>query len=406
MWKSPNGTIRNILGGTVFREPILCKNIPRLVPGWTQPITIGRHAFGDQVFGKKLYIYIFVLFLLRRITAKCLKCGNALSTGQQILLWTILGSSKWYSLQRTEVTPGSGRSMTSRLEAVEWECTTLMRWEHITGSEMRPITSLYLVFDCWVVTILISSPHSLSVALLTAASSTPSRRGGLCTWAPRTPSSRPTTAVSKTSSRTYMKSKRSSSSDFEHLTQTVFSQYKSCISFQTTLHLIVTWFFFLPCPPSGRTSPSLTSWRSGTSTDSLTTWWPRFWSPVEDLFGPAKIMMEMCSQTFWLRVSVIQQEHEVIQRHFLFLTMIFISLCVTYKGFGSLGLMTSVLVCPDGKTIEAEAAHGTVTRHYRDHQIVRLPDQSDERALPWREIKLSYFLFPFRSCLDSIRSLW
>jgi len=48
MWKSPNGTIRNILGGTVFREPILTKNIPRLVPGWTQPITIGRHAFGDQ----------------------------------------------------------------------------------------------------------------------------------------------------------------------------------------------------------------------------------------------------------------------------------------------------------------------------------------------------------------------
>uniref|UniRef100_A0A8C7DWC5 Isocitrate dehydrogenase (NADP(+)) 2 n=1 Tax=Oncorhynchus kisutch TaxID=8019 RepID=A0A8C7DWC5_ONCKI len=48
MWKSPNGTIRNILGGTVFREPIICKNIPRLVPGWTQPITIGRHAFGDQ----------------------------------------------------------------------------------------------------------------------------------------------------------------------------------------------------------------------------------------------------------------------------------------------------------------------------------------------------------------------
>ena len=48
MWKSPNGTIRNILGGTVFREPIICQNIPRLVPGWTQPIVIGRHAFGDQ----------------------------------------------------------------------------------------------------------------------------------------------------------------------------------------------------------------------------------------------------------------------------------------------------------------------------------------------------------------------
>lgn len=49
MWKSPNGTIRNILGGTVFREPILLKNVPRLVPGWKHPIIIGRHAFGDQV---------------------------------------------------------------------------------------------------------------------------------------------------------------------------------------------------------------------------------------------------------------------------------------------------------------------------------------------------------------------
>src|SRR5271170_1723603 len=48
MWKSPNGTIRNILGGTVFREPIICKNVPRYVPGWTKPIVIGRHAFGDQ----------------------------------------------------------------------------------------------------------------------------------------------------------------------------------------------------------------------------------------------------------------------------------------------------------------------------------------------------------------------
>ncbi len=48
MWRSPNGTIRNILGGTVFREPIICKNVPRLVPGWTKPIIIGRHAFGDQ----------------------------------------------------------------------------------------------------------------------------------------------------------------------------------------------------------------------------------------------------------------------------------------------------------------------------------------------------------------------
>jgi isocitrate dehydrogenase len=48
MWRSPNGTIRNILGGTIFREPIICQNVPRLVPGWTDPIVIGRHAFGDQ----------------------------------------------------------------------------------------------------------------------------------------------------------------------------------------------------------------------------------------------------------------------------------------------------------------------------------------------------------------------
>src|SRR5579883_2785833 len=48
MWRSPNGTIRNILDGTIFREPIICRNVPRLVPNWTQPIVIGRHAFGDQ----------------------------------------------------------------------------------------------------------------------------------------------------------------------------------------------------------------------------------------------------------------------------------------------------------------------------------------------------------------------
>src|SRR5690554_2147669 len=48
MWRSPNGTIRNILGGVIFREPIICQNVPRLVPGWTQPIVVGRHAYGDQ----------------------------------------------------------------------------------------------------------------------------------------------------------------------------------------------------------------------------------------------------------------------------------------------------------------------------------------------------------------------
>src|SRR3546814_11619673 len=48
MWRSPNGTIRNILGGVIFREPIICQNVPRPVPGWTQPIIVGPHAYGDQ----------------------------------------------------------------------------------------------------------------------------------------------------------------------------------------------------------------------------------------------------------------------------------------------------------------------------------------------------------------------
>lgn len=58
MWKSPNGTIRNILGGTVFREAIICNNVPRLVPGWKKSIIIGRHAFGDQV---RYCMYMFVV---------------------------------------------------------------------------------------------------------------------------------------------------------------------------------------------------------------------------------------------------------------------------------------------------------------------------------------------------------
>lgn len=63
MWKSPNGTIRNILGGTVFREAIICKNIPRLVSGWVKPIVIGRHAYGDQVSHFSAYL----LLILRKL---------------------------------------------------------------------------------------------------------------------------------------------------------------------------------------------------------------------------------------------------------------------------------------------------------------------------------------------------
>lgn len=136
--------------------------------------------------------------------------------------------------------------------------------------------------------------------------------------------------------------------------------------------LIIIDLFFLEI-----TNQNLTSWRSGTSTVSLTTWWPRFSSPLEDLFGPVRTMMGMCSQTFWLRVSAAQADGSWIaikkKKKAMWQpndTSHFASVCVLRSGFGSLGLMTSVLVCPDGKTIEAEAAHGTVTRHYREHQRV------------------------------------
>ena len=60
MWKSPNGTIRNILGGTVFREPILCNNIPRLVTTWNRSIVVGRHAFGDQYKASVLFVKLIL----------------------------------------------------------------------------------------------------------------------------------------------------------------------------------------------------------------------------------------------------------------------------------------------------------------------------------------------------------
>ncbi|KAH6794760.1 cytosolic NADP+-dependent isocitrate dehydrogenase [Perilla frutescens var. hirtella] len=75
MWKSLNGTIRNILNGTVYREPILCKNVPQLIPGWTKPICIGRHAFGDQYRatdylvkgpGKLKMVFDIVLYLCEK----------------------------------------------------------------------------------------------------------------------------------------------------------------------------------------------------------------------------------------------------------------------------------------------------------------------------------------------------
>lgn len=165
--------------------------------------------------------------------------------------------------------------------------------------------------------------RSPSVDLLTAASSMPSRRDGLCTWAPKTPSSRPTTGASRTSSRTSSRSKTLNRRAFrpgaldcflpllKHNSQT--NKQDTVSSFSIMSHLTTTrplnWTAPMKCliiiSASGSTSRSLTSWRSGMNTVSLMTWWPRFWSPLGDLFGPARITMEMCSQTFWLRVSAL-----------------------------------------------------------------------------------------------------
>eukprot|EP01084_Bolivina_argentea_P212711 361526_1 len=83
MWKSPNGTIRNILNGTVFREPILCSNIPRLVPGWTRPIVCGRHAFGDQYRATDFVVNEAGKFVMKFIPA------NSASNSQE---WTVFES--------------------------------------------------------------------------------------------------------------------------------------------------------------------------------------------------------------------------------------------------------------------------------------------------------------------------
>ena len=90
MWRSPNGTIRNILGGTVFREPIICKNVPRLVPGWTDPIVIGRHAFGDQYRATDL-----VVPGPGKLTMKLRNCYMAFVHNQQVIVGKEIKKTVW-----------------------------------------------------------------------------------------------------------------------------------------------------------------------------------------------------------------------------------------------------------------------------------------------------------------------
>ena len=229
MWKSPNGTIRNILDGTVFREPIVCKNVPRLVPNWTAPICIGRHAFGDQYRATDF------------------------------------------------ITKGKGKLTVS-----------------FTPEDGSPAQS-FEVFN-----------FKGDGVALTMYNTDESIKG------------------------------------FAH----------SCFN----MALSKKWPLYL-----------------STKNTILKKYDGRFKDIFEEIF--------QADYKTKFDVAGIVYEHRLIDdmvASALKWNGNFVWACKNYdgdvqsdtvaQGFGSLGLMTSVLVTPDGKTMEAEAAHGTVTRHYRDHQ--------------------------------------
>jgi len=230
MWKSPNGTIRNILGGTIFREPILCKNVPRLVGGWDKPIVVGRHAFGDQ--------YKATDFVVK-------KAGK-----YEIVFTPDDGSEKTvYQVFHFPPDGGVGLGMFNTDES-------------ITG--------------------------------------------------------------------------------FAH----------SCFAFA----LNKKWPLYL-----------------STKNTILKKYDGRFKDIFQEIYA-REYEVQYKQAGIWY-------EHRLIDDMVAFAMKDkggFVWACKNYdgdvqsdsiaQGFGSLGLMTSVLMCPDGKTVEAEAAHGTVTRHYRLHQ--------------------------------------
>ena len=230
MWRSPNGTIRNILGGTVFREPIVCKNIPKLVPGWTDPIVIGRHAFGDQYRATDFKV------------------------------------------------PGKGKL------SIKW-----------TPEDASADPIEYDVFDF---------PSSgIAMAMY-------------------------------------------------NLDDSIRDFARACMNYA----LMRKWPVYL-----------------STKNTILKAYDGRF----KDLFQ--EIYQDEFQSKF--EANGVAYEHRLIDDMVaaaLKWSGNFVWACKNYdgdvqsdtvaQGFGSLGLMTSVLMTPDGKTIEAEAAHGTVTRHYRMHQ--------------------------------------
>jgi isocitrate dehydrogenase len=228
MWRSPNGTIRNILGGTVFREPIICENVPRLVPGWTKPIIIGRHAFGDQYRATDF------------------------------------------------VVPGAGK--------------LTLTWEGKDGQKIERE-----VFDF--------PDGGIAMAMY-------------------------------------------------NLDESIRGFARACLNYG----LMRNHDVYL-----------------STKNTILKAYDGRFKDLFQEIFDT-----EFKDQ---YEAKKITYEHRLIDDMVaaaLKWSGGFVWACKNYdgdvqsdtvaQGFGSLGLMTSVLMTPDGKTVEAEAAHGTVTRHYREHQ--------------------------------------
>jgi isocitrate dehydrogenase len=228
MWKSPNGTIRNILGGVVFREPIICRNVPRLVPGWTKPIIIGRHAFGDQY-----------------------RATDFKFPGKGTLTMKFVGDDGKVIEREVYKAPGAGIAM-----------------------------GMYNLDD--------------SIADFARASLNQGLAKGYSVYL----------STKNTILKTY-------DGRFKDIFQEIFEKEfkaefdKKKITYEHRL--------------------------------------------IDDMVAAA---MKWSGGYVWACKNYdgdVQSD-------------------TVAQGFGSLGLMTSVLMTPDGKTVEAEAAHGTVTRHYREHQ--------------------------------------
>ncbi|KAL8160167.1 hypothetical protein V2J09_001704 [Rumex salicifolius] len=230
MWKSPNGTIRNILNGTVFREPILCKNVPRLVPSWTKPICIGRHAFGDQYKATDTVIR---------------------GPGKLKLVFVPEGDNEKQELEVYNFTGNGGVAL----------------------SMYNTDESIYAFAEA-----------SMNMAFVKK-------------WP------------------LYLSTKNTILKKYDGRFKDIFQEVYEA------------------------------KWKLRFEEAGI--WYEH--RLIDDMVAYA---LKSDGAYVW----ACKNYDGDVQSDFL------------AQGFGSLGLMTSVLICPDGRTIEAEAAHGTVTRHYRVHQ--------------------------------------